>query len=215
MDSARLGLFHVTRPPPGDGLGPHPCLLLLHGRGADELDLLGLAEELDPRLFVVSARAPLRMGPGYAWYHLQNIGEPEPASFQASLAALSTFVADLPQAYPVDTARIFVLGFSQGAMMAGSLLLTRPSHLAGTAMLSGYLPLNSGLAVDEAPLRNRPAFVAHGTGDQVLPVALGRQARDYLVRLGADVTYREYRIGHSIGPDELVELAGWLGDRIG
>jgi len=215
MDSAKLGLSHVTRPPPGGSTGPQPCLLLLHGRGADELDLLGLADELDPRLFVVSARAPLRMGPGYAWYHLQRIGDPEPASFQASLAALSTFVADLPQAYPVDASKIFALGFSQGAMMAGSLLLTHPSVLAGTAMLSGYLPLNSGLAVDEAQLRDRPVFVAHGTGDQVLPVAVGRQAREYLVRLGADVTYREYRIGHSIGPEELVELAAWLGDRLG
>ena len=215
MDPARLGLSHVTRPPPGGGPGPHPCLLLLHGRGADELDLLGLADELDPRLFVVSARAPLRMGPGYAWYHFQSIGDPEPASFQASLAALSTFVADLPQAYPVDASKIFALGFSQGAMMAGSLLLTHPSVLTGTALLSGYLPLNSGLAVDEAQLRDRPVFVAHGTGDQVLPVALGRQAREYLVRLGADVTYREYRIGHSIGPEELVELAAWLGDRLG
>src|ERR1700694_3930612 len=62
-----LGLYHVTRPPGVPSDGPHPGLLLLHGRGADERDLLGLADELDPRLFVVSARAPLRLGPGYAW----------------------------------------------------------------------------------------------------------------------------------------------------
>jgi phospholipase/carboxylesterase len=204
----------VIRLPRAGGAGPHPGLLLLHGRGADELDLLGLADELDPRFFVVSARAPMALGPGYHWYQLAAIGSPEQKSFESSLAALTRFVTELPAAYPIDPTAIFTLGFSQGSMMAGSLLLTQPGSVAGTVMLSGYLPLASGLSIDEAALARRPVFEAHGTMDSVLPVALGRQARDFWQRVGADLTYREYPIAHSIGPAELLEVGEWLSGRL-
>jgi phospholipase/carboxylesterase len=214
LQPSELGLYHVTRPPKAGGAGPHPGLLLLHGRGANELDLVGLADELDSRFFVVSARAPMALGPGYHWYHLAAIGIPEPKSFESSLAAVSRFVSELPSAYPIDPAAIFTLGFSQGSMMAGSLLLTHPTSVAGTVVLSGYLPLASGLPIDEAALAGRPVFEAHGTADQVLPVFLGRQARDFWQKVGADLTYREYPIAHSISPAELLDVGEWLTRRL-
>ena len=215
VPSSKLSLYHVTRPPRAGGAGPHPTILLLHGRGADELDLLSLARELDPRLYVVSARAPMATGPGHHWYHLEALGKPEQRSFDASLTALARFVAELPTAYPVNPAAIFTLGFSQGAMMAGSLLLTRPTSIAGTIMLSGYLPLASGLPIDEAALTGRPVFEAHGSLDNVLPIALGHQARDYWQAVGVELTYREYPIAHSISAPELDDLDEWLGPRLG
>jgi phospholipase/carboxylesterase len=215
MSGNSLGFTHVVRPPRGGGPGPHPVLVLLHGRGADEQDLLGLADELDPRLYVVSARAPLTMGPGFAWYHLVDIGNPDLASFKTSLSGLTRFVEALPSTYPIDGSRIYLLGFSQGAMMAGSLLLVRPSLPAGTVMLSGYLPLNAGLAVEPAGLVGRPVFVGHGTVDPVIPIEAARQARDYLTRAGTALTYREYPIPHYIAPNELSDVSSWLTDALG
>lgn len=184
-------------------------LLLLHGRGADEADLLPLADSLDPRFFVVSARAPLPLGPGFAWYDLADIGNPEPSSFDASLASLGRFVEELPRVYPIDPGRAFTLGFSQGAVMAGSLLLTRPEAMAGTVMLSGYLPLDQKLPIDETRLANRRVFVGHGTADPLIPLAWARKVRDYFTKVGADLTYREYPLAHSIGPDELDNIRDW------
>lgn len=209
MDSSRLALRHVVRAPRVPGVEPYPALLLLHGRGADEADLLPLAEQLDPRRFVVSARAPLPLGPGFAWYDLADLGKPEPRSFAAGLAALQQFVEQLPAAYPIDPARIETLGFSQGAVMAGSLLLTRPAAIARTAMLSGYLPLDQNLAVDEVGLAGRQVFVGHGVADPLIPIAWGRAVRDYFTRVGADLTYRDYPIGHFIGEEELRDVAEW------
>ncbi len=177
--------------------------------------MLSLADELDPRMFVVSARAPLTLGPGYAWYNLLDIGNPELATFNASLDALSRFVSALASAYPVDPDRIYTLGFSQGAMMAGSLALTHPDKPAGTVMLSGYLPLDAGLAVDEKSLAGRRVFVAHGTLDPVIPVAAGRLTRDFFTRVRADLTYREYSIPHYIGPQELLDVSRWLSENLG
>ncbi len=210
VGSSPLPLEHVVQSPRVQGLTPFPALLLLHGRGANELDLLSLADELDPRLFIISARAPIPFFDGFAWYQIGAIGEPEPASFGASLAALQRFVSQLPTAYPIDPSRIYSLGFSQGAVMAGSLLLTRPELVAGTIMLSGYLPVNLARPVDEARLAHRPAFVAHGTADPLIPIAMGRQARDDFLRLGVDLTYREYPIAHHIGAEELRDVADWL-----
>jgi phospholipase/carboxylesterase len=214
VDTPKLSLHHVTRAPLASGTGPHPALVLLHGRGADELDLLPLADELDPGFFVVSARAPLRLGPGYAWYHLQAIGSPDATSYASSLATLVAFTRSLPAAYPIDPERIVVLGFSQGAMMAGSLLVSEPELSAATVMLSGYLPVGAGLAPASPGLAGRPAFGAHGTADQVLPIALGRQARDCLQQAGVDLTWHEYPIGHSIAAPELLDLAAWLQGKI-
>lgn len=215
VESARTGLRHVARTPRVQGPEPWPGLVLLHGRGADETDLLPVADELDPRLFVVSVRAPRPLWQGFEWYHLEEIGNPDSVSFAESLAALHRLIQQLPDLYPVDATRLVTLGFSQGAVMAGALLLTRPLAAAATIMLSGYLPLDQRLAIDEAALAGRPVFVAHGLADPLIPIAWAREARDYLGRVGTALTYREYPITHVISPDELAQVAEWLRLQLG
>ena len=198
---------------PVDGVPP-PGLLLLHGRGADELDLLGLAAALDPRLMLISARAPHRWHVGYHWYDLLDIGVPEPASYAVGRARLEAFVGEIVAARGLDPRRLYLLGFSQGAMMAGGLALTMPERIAGAVLLSGYLPLRQELPVREAALRGLPVFVGHGRYDDVIPVRYGHEARDYLTRVGADLTYREYPLPHTIGEEELAEVTAWLTVRL-
>jgi phospholipase/carboxylesterase len=203
-------LVHLVRPAPENEPEPRPALLLLHGRGADEVDLFGLADALDPRLVVISARAPFRLGPGYHWYELVDIGRPEPETFAAGFGLLRDFVEHVIERYAIDPARLYLLGFSQGAMMTGAYILAQPSRVAGAIVLSGYLPLNAGLSNNAAGLRGKPFFVAHGTQDPVIPIAFGRQTRDYLEQAGAELTYREYPMAHFVSEVELEDLADWL-----
>jgi phospholipase/carboxylesterase len=207
-----LSLTHAVVPARA-GEAPHPCLLLLHGRGADERDLLGLSAALDPRLLCVSVRAPLRAPglPGYEWHGSLRTGTPEPVSMLQSLQRLRRLLVDLPSAYPADPARLFVLGFSQGAAMALALSAAEPASVAGTLALSGFWPQ---VARAEA-LRGKRAFVAHGDADPVLPPAFGRAIRDALAAAGAEVDYREYPMGHQIVPAELGDIHAWLADRLG
>jgi phospholipase/carboxylesterase len=203
-----LSLIHeVIRPA---GAGPHPVLLLLHGRGADEHDLLPLAEAFDQRFLVISARAPLERFGGYHWYDLVEMGVPEPATFADSLGRLQRFVREVLAAFPLAGGKIYLLGFSQGAMMSGSLLLTIPDQIAGAVLLSGYLPLEQGLSIPTERLAGKPVFIGHGTADRVLPIALGRQSRDYLRGAGVDLTYREYAMPHQISQQEHQDVAVWL-----
>lgn len=200
---------------PRSGSAPHPLLLLLHGRGADEYDLLPLVGELDPRLLTVSVRAPHRVpGSGYMWYALdeRGVGFPDRESIVPSMDQLLALVRQIIAERPgeIDPTRVYTAGFSMGAVMAASLALTAPAEVAGAAILSGYVPTGSDLSIEPEALTGHPFFVAHGTLDPMIPVVWGRKSRETLAQFPVELEYHEYREGHEIGSDELTDLAAWF-----
>ncbi|HXF82454.1 MAG TPA: phospholipase [bacterium] len=214
-----LSLVHLNRPPLAPSAGPPPLLLLLHGVGSHEGDLMGLAPYLDPRFFIVSARAPLVLGPGmYGWFEVRldpyhPVINPEQAEHSRQL--LIRFIEELAPAYGTDPRRVFLLGFSQGAIMSLSVLLTRPDLLAGVVAMSGrLLPEVRPLVVPPERLRDVPVLVIHGTADQVLPVHHGRAIRDFLAALPVRLTYREYPMGHEVTEESLADVAAWLREQL-
>jgi phospholipase/carboxylesterase len=201
-----------------DGRQP-PLLVLLHGIGADENDLLPLAPRLDPRFTLVSLRAPQRYHQGYSWFHIEFRPDgtvvPDLAQAHDSLAALLGWLHAAPSRLATDPTRTFLLGFSQGAMMSLGVLRTEPERLAGVVALSGgpseelFEPRASRAAIAAVPL-----LVAHGTLDDVLPVTQGRLTRDAFSTLSRDFTYREFPIGHAISEEEMRLVAAWLSQRL-
>jgi len=207
------GLSLVHRNRPASGTGPHPAVILLHGLGSNELDLLALASAIDPRLFVISARAPLAQGPGYMWYDLAEgpgLGGP---TIERSLETLRVFLCECVECYGLDQNRIYVGGFSQGAAMAGTLGLLEPDLVAGVLMVSGYLPPGIEERYRPPAAAGHPFFQAHGTLDQVVPLVFARQTRDFLEQTPVQLTYREYPIGHEVSLPELEDIDSWLNQR--
>jgi phospholipase/carboxylesterase len=206
-----LSLIHLSRPAAA-GDAPYPGLVLLHGLGSNELDLHGIATQLDPRFFAVSARAPYpyEWG-GYAWYDLAEgagLGSPQ---IEASLRQIRDFLVEIVDAYPIDPHRLYVGGFSQGAAMAGATALLHPDLAAGAIMISGYLPPpDSEHRYDADAAAGHPFFQAHGTLDQVVPLTYAWQTREFLERTPVALTYREYPIGHEVSLAELQDLSSWL-----
>lgn len=213
--AAPPSLVHLTRPPRAPGTGAPPLLLLLHGVGSHEGDLMGLAPYLDGRFFVASARAPLVLGPGmYGWFEVQldphrPVIKPEQA--EASRLALIRFIGELSETYETDPRRVFLMGFSQGAIMSLSVLLTRPDVLAGVVAMSGrVLPeVLARMAAPEA-LRDLPVLVVHGLADPILPIHHGREIRDRLAGLPLRLTYKEYPMGHQVSEESLADVTAWL-----
>lgn len=192
-----------------------PLLLMLHGIGSNEADLFGLAPYLDGRFLVASARAPVPMGPGaYGWFNIEftprgMLADIEQA--QRSLGALPGFVDELVGAYGADAARVYLMGFSQGAMMSLALALTEPDKVAGAVLMSGRYPAQAlEREPDASALAGKPFMVTHGLYDPVLPIAEGRAVREKLAQLAVDLTYREYPMGHEVSMESLKDVSAWL-----
>ncbi len=215
MKLIQSSLVHQLAPFDETAPGPHPTLILLHGRGANEEDLLGLVPYLDPRFLCIAARAPYRFGyGGYTWYDLQEVGSPESTQFDESYRKLSQFLDDVQAHYPVDPAQTYLLGFSMGTVMSYSLALTRPDRIRGVVAHSGYVPEKSSLQFFWDRLSRTAFFVAHGAYDPVIPVDFGRRAHELLSASSAPVVYREYPIQHQISDESLHDLAGWLSEQL-
>jgi len=181
-----------------------PRLVLLHGFGADENDLIGLAPYLDPRFRIESVRAPLRspMG-GYAWF---NIEFREEGLEVDPMEVRSNFDKYLIEFLEAKEEPVFLAGFSQGAMMALGVLLERPDLVRGVVAMSGrLLPI---FEPTDGP--KTPVLITHGTYDPVVPVEDGRSAATALTQTGLDVEYREYPMQHEINLECLRDIDAWL-----
>lgn len=210
-----LSLVHLTREPAEPFRKRPPLLLLLHGVGSHEADLFMLAPHLDERFFIVSARAPNTLAPGmYAWFEVQldptnPIINPEQA--EQSRQILVRFIDELREAYDVDPRRVFLMGFSQGAIMSLSVLSTRPDKVSGVIAMSGrILPEVLPKMASPDALRGIPVLVVHGTADPILPVHHGRRIRDVLATLPVELTYKEYPMGHQVTSESLADVSAWL-----
>jgi phospholipase/carboxylesterase len=188
-------------------------LILHHGRGSDEEDLLPLADALDPRerLHVVTPRAPLTLsgGPGYHWYLVPRVGYPDPETFHAAYEALAAFHDELWQRFDLDAERTVLGGFSMGSVMSYSLGLgpDRPAP-AGILAFSGFIPTVQGWE-PQIP-RDTAAFIAHGRTDPIMNVEFARAASHLLEDAGMNVEYRESDVGHTINPTSIPAAASWL-----
>lgn len=204
-----------TRPPAGE---PEGALVLIHGRGADEYDLLPLIDALDPerRLLGLTPRGPLSLPPGGAhWYRLGGIGTPDPQSFLASYSELAAWLDGVLEATGIPLERTIVGGFSQGSVMTYSLAYGagRPK-LAGAIALSGFMPTVAGFELDLSGHAALPIAVAHGRTDPVIDFEFGESARDRLLAAGCSPLWLPGDLGHIIDQRQLPALQTFVEDAI-
>jgi phospholipase/carboxylesterase len=205
-------LVYEERPAAAEAEG---LLVLHHGRGTDERDLLGLADALDPRgrLHVVSPRAPLQLpgSPGYHWYLVPRVGHPDHDTFHAAREALAELHDGLWSETGIGPARTVFGGFSMGAVMSYSMALSagRPA-VAGILAFSGFIPIVEDWQPSLEDRRDTAVLIAHGRHDPVIEVGFARRAQEQLEAAGLEVTYRESDAGHQIDPADLAVATEWL-----
>lgn len=210
-------LAYRERPADGEPAG---LLLLHHGRGADEHDLLGLAQALDPqrRLHVVTPRAPLALPgwPGYHWYVVPRVGFPDRETFHEAYAKLAAFHDELWNQTGIAPERTVLGGFSMGSVMSYALGLgsDRPAP-AGILAFSGFVPVVEGWAPDLDGRRALRLFIAHGRADPIMPIDFARRARALLEQGGLEVEYHESDVAHAIDPAHVAVAHDWIGTTLG
>ena len=218
MDStADLSLVHRSRP--GSVESDAPAVVLIHGRGANERDLLPIAAQLPEELHVLSVRAPDQMrGPdSYTWYDLDlsagglHASQPDPEGFRRSLDLLHEFIDGAIEAYDLDPDRIGLLGFSQGAITSLAALLEQPDAYRWVVALNGYLAESHAAKAENAA--EKPIFIGCGSTDQVIPPERVQNAAEKLQAAGSEVRFETYNVGHGTTPTEISDVVAWLEDR--
>jgi phospholipase/carboxylesterase len=204
----------VYRERPADGAA-EGLLILHHGRGSDEHDLLALGDALDPerRLHLVTPRAPLRPpgALGNHWYLVPRVGHPDPDTFHAAREQLAELHDELAERTGIPASRTILGGFSMGAVMSYALGLdrARPSPAAILAF-SGFIPTVEGWAPDLAKHAGVRVFVAHGDRDPVIDVGFARAAVRTLLAGGLEVEYEESHGAHHIDPAQIDPARAWV-----
>lgn len=192
-----------------------PLLLLLHGVGSNEEDLFTLTNYLPDSMLIVSVRGPLTLGrDSYGWYEvLFTTGQPKINLEQEreSRKLLLEFLDYLKLNYQFDESKVWIGGFSQGAIMSYSIGLLHPERIKGIIALSGRLLEENKTIVDATEkVLNKRIFISHGTNDRVLSVEYARSVKGYLESIGIHPHYKEYEEGHSINREMLKDLIQWL-----
>ena len=213
MNSASL--YSIIAPLNDDSSKPHPALILLHGRGTDENDLLGLTPYLDPRFLIASVRAPYKYPyGGYTWFDLDDDGTIRSDQLLQSHNAFFKWLDEFQRTHAVDDERIFLFGFSMGAMMSLAVSLTNPLRFKGIVAHSGFLPDINQMPYQWDNLGELSYYLAHGIYDPIVPIDLGRKTQQRFKAANANVLYREYPIQHTISEESVNDVSEWLQQRI-
>jgi phospholipase/carboxylesterase len=201
------------RPAAGQAEG---LLVLHHGRGTDERDLLGLADVLDPgqRLHIGAPRGPLQLAgsPGYHWYVVPRVGYPDFGTFHAAFRELAHVHDELWEKTGIGPERTVLGGFSMGSVMSYALGLAHErSAPAGIMAFSGFIPTVEGWEPSLSDRTGMRVFIAHGRQDPIMDIGFAHRARDLLLAGGLDVDYHESDFTHHIDGAQLAAAANWLG----
>ncbi|MFC2110012.1 alpha/beta hydrolase [Bacteroidota bacterium] len=209
-------LEYIERLPTTSSSEPAPLLILLHGYGSNEQDLFSFSDELPDEFHIISVRAPQNLGfNSHAWYSINFDADQNKFSdleeARTSLDKISLFIDEIVSSKNVDATKIFLLGFSQGAILSYALSLNT-NKVQYVVALSGYL--NEDLLVNKGANSSVDYFISHGSVDQVIPVEWARKAPKYLTEFGIKNCYKEYPVGHGVHPLNFYDLKAWLVDRL-
>ena len=203
-------IYELRRPKnivPGE---KYPALFVMHGIGSNEHNMLALVNGLEDSFYIFSVRGHLTQGSGYAYFTIQGYGKPHREVFDEGINKLANFIDYASANYPIDPEKLYLLGFSQGAIVSMTLAVTLGNKIKGIVALSGYIPQ----FVKEEYMINvgnhLSVFISHGEFDQVLPYEWGKENVDYFTKLGVPTTFKSYQEGHTVSEKNLQDSKLWI-----
>lgn len=202
--SAELGFTH--RFIPGED-GNTVTLLVLHGTGANEEDLVPLGQQLVPGAAILSPRGKVMEGGAPRFFRRLAEGVFDMEDLVFRTRELAEFVENAAKHYDFDTGKLVAVGYSNGANIAGSLMLSKPGLLQAAVLLRAMVPFEPDTSPD---LAGTPVFIASATADQIIPADNAEKLAGILSEAGAEVDQRWVQAGHGLTMPELDQARQWL-----
>src|SRR5213595_3723309 len=182
-------------------------LLLLHGTGGNERDLVPLGRELDPRAALLSPRGKVLENGMPRFFRRLAEGVFDLEDLRNRTNELADFVAAAAQHYGFASDNVVAVGYSNGANIAAGVLLLRPEILRGAILFRAMVPL----VPDKQPkLSSMRVWIGAGTDDPIIPTSETKRLAELLRKAGADVTIRHFPAGHELTPDDVEAARDWL-----
>lgn len=202
--------FNLMKPNTIETEKKYPAIFLLHGMGSNELDLPPLVQSFNEKMFIFSLRGPLVQPPGYAFFSMEDLGQPNEKSFKQTINMVDDFILFATSTFPIDENNLFLMGFSQGAILSMTYAIIHPRKIKGIIALSGYIPMFIKEEYKDIKLRHLNLFISHGEDDPVLPFAWGVKSKEFLQEHGAEVTFKSYQAGHWVTQENFEDIKTWL-----
>lgn len=188
--------------------GPHPTVVMIHGRAGNEDVMWVFARAMPPNWLLVAPRA-IEPDPdgGYSWHPRQPGEWPALTQFDEAVSAVFQFIHTLPNLYHADLNHIYLMGFSQGTATAYATALKHPGLVKGIAGLVGFMPTHTQAQLS---LHNLPVLMMAGKQDPTIPYTVSLQCAAALRSFTADLTYHEYDTGHKLNAQGMKDLKSWF-----
>lgn len=205
-------IYELRRPKVIDPFKKYPAIFLMHGMGSNEKDMLSIVDGLEQQFFIFSIRGGMNQGTGFAYFDIEGYGKPNKNAFDKAVDNLSSFINFASNNYAIDLNQLYLMGFSQGAILSMTLGLVLGEKIKGVIALSGYIP---GFVKNEYKVKSvnkMTLFISHGKLDKALPYEWGTANYEYFKALGADVTFKSYEEGHTVSSQNLHDFRKWMFD---
>ena len=202
--------YDIKLPSAMDPNKKYPTIFTLHGKGSNERNMLGLVEPVSNEFIIVGIRGNLTLGAGYQYYELKSLGNPIREIFDQAATQLQQFIQYATKKYPIDSAKRYLLGFSQGAILSMTLALTMGEQLKGIVALNGYVP---DFVKTEYPLKSVKdvsVFISHGEFDSVFPIRIGQETAAYFQDQTTNLTFLTYPTDHGVSEENQRDFVHWL-----
>ncbi|WP_378935756.1 alpha/beta hydrolase [Metabacillus herbersteinensis] len=207
-------IYELRRPRQIDPNKTYPALFVMHGIGSNEQNMLSLVNGLEEQFYIFSIRGHLEQPPGFAYFTIQGYGKPHREVFDQAISKLRSFIDYASDQYPLDLSQLYLLGFSQGAILSMTLGLTLGDRIKGIIALSGYIPAFVKDEYNVKSVNQMSLFISHGEMDQVLPYEWGKDNNEYFQGLGATVMFKTYQEGHTVSVQNHDDYVKWLLDSL-
>jgi phospholipase/carboxylesterase/glyoxalase family protein len=205
MTAAELGFVHRFVAP--SAAGPGITLLLLHGTGGDENDLIPLGQELLPGAALLSPRGKALENGMPRFFRRLAEGVFDQEDLKRQTGELNRFVTSASGKYRLQDSKIIAVGYSNGANIAASILLTHPGLLSGAVLFRPMVPFRPSQPPD---LRDLPVLLAAARRDQIVPPQQTSELARILEAAGARVSIHWHEGGHELGADDVAAAKQWL-----
>ncbi|MFD1038943.1 alpha/beta hydrolase [Virgibacillus byunsanensis] len=203
-------IYEVRKPSQMEPNKKYPALFLFHGIGSNEQDMLSIVDGLEDHFYIFSVRGHLSQPPGYAYFTIQGYGKPHREVFDHGINQLQNFIDYAVEQYQVDNNHLYLLGFSQGAIVSMTLGLALGNKIKGIVALSGYIPDFVKEDYNIKPVEQLSLFISHGKFDNILPYEWGVESKKFFNSIHAQSTFKTYSEGHTVSLENKQDFTNWL-----